>query len=132
MMEAALRTRLLDNPAISALVGNRIAWVQRPQSQVLPAITLHKVSPGRSYSHDGAIGLQCPSIQFDIWSLSVSQAKTIRDAVIAVMEAQETVSGVRFGMSFLDSERDIAPEDVQGIDAVHRVSMDFTVWWSPA
>src|SRR3546814_1539677 len=66
MMDKALRDRLIADPAISAIVGTRVYWIDRPQSaSALPAIVLQKVSPGRTYTTKGATTLQGTRVQFD-------------------------------------------------------------------
>src|SRR3546814_21111914 len=64
MMDKALRDRLIADPAISAMVGTRVYWIDRPQSaSALPAIVLQKVSPGRTYTTKGATTLQGTRVQ---------------------------------------------------------------------
>lgn len=129
-METALRSRLLTNSGISSLVGDRIYWGSRPQKSGLPAIVLRKISPGRAYHFEGAIGSQGARVQFDCLGLNVRDVKPLFAAVLAEMEQSATVDGVKFAMSFLDSERDVAPVDVEGVGAVVAVSADFIVWFS--
>src|SRR3546814_4762226 len=70
MMDKALRDRLIADPAISAIVGTRVYWIDRPQSaSALLAIVLQKVSPGRTYTTKGATTLQGTRVQFDLFGL---------------------------------------------------------------
>src|SRR3546814_12328373 len=79
MMDKALRDRLIADPAISAIVGTRVYWIDRPQSaSALPAIVLQKVSPGRTYSPKGATTLQGQRVQFDLLDRkSVVEGKSV-------------------------------------------------------
>lgn len=131
-MDKALRDRLIADPAVSAIVGTRVYWIDRPQSaSALPAVVLQKVSPGRTYTAKGATTLQGTRVQFDLFGLAYRDISPLYEALLTEMERPETVSGINFGMSFLDSRRDYPPEDVNGIGPVYRISADFLVWWSP-
>src|SRR3546814_7704989 len=125
MMDKALRDRLIADPAISAIVGTRVYWIDRPQSaSALPAIVLQKVSPGRTYTTKGATTLQGTRVQFDLFGLDYRDIAPLYEALLAEMEQPETVAGINFGMAFLDSQRDYPPEDVNGIGPVYRISAD--------
>ena len=126
-MEVALRTRLLADSGVSALVS-QISWLTRPQGAALPGITMQKIVSDRGYTMAGPGGFHGELVQFDIWASSFLAALAIRDAVIAAMESTATASGVTFSPSFLRSERQTA-EDVPGVGTVSRISLDFTVWW---
>lgn len=129
-MEADLIARLLADSGLSALVGNRITPIERPQDEGLPAITLFRVSPGRSYTFGGASGSHGTLMQFDVWAASLMTAKQVMTALIAVLEQPATVGGTVFEMSFLQSERD-SSDDVPGVGTITRKSVDFLIWWQP-
>jgi hypothetical protein len=131
-MEDALTARLLASPALSPLVGNRITWGERVKKEPLPAITMLVVSPGRNYVHGGADPTGNPRVQFDCYGASSVQAKAVADALIATLEARATVGGIAFSVALLDAERGPLIEDVGGGLKVHRFSLDFFVWFSPA
>lgn len=134
-MEEALVTRLRATAAIAALAGTfhgrpAIDWIERPE--VLPAVTLQDITGGRIYTHGGAVGLGDPVVQIDCWAKTYGTAKLLARAVIAEMETQETVGGIRFGFSFLEDSRAMKPEDLGGGIKVFRQSLDFRVWHQPA
>ncbi|AHE52636.1 tail completion protein gp17 [Sphingomonas sanxanigenens] len=128
-MEEALRDRLLANPGLSALVGDRIWWVERPQSSALPALTLQLISPGRTYTHDGPAGFYGPRVQCDSWGGSYGSARLVSRALLAAIEPATTVGGVEFKAAFLDSERDMPVSEMPDRTTIFRVSQDFFVWW---
>src|SRR3546814_10766144 len=100
MMDKALRDRLIADPAISAIVGTRVYWIDRPQSaSALPAIVLQKVSPGRTYTTKGATTLQGTRVQFDLFGLDYRDIAPLYEALLAEMEQPETVAGINFGMA---------------------------------
>ena len=130
-MEADLIARLLADSGLSALVGNRITPVDRPQAEGLPAVTLFRVSPGRSYTFKGASGSHGTLMQFDIWGDTPRTVGLVMAALMAALEQPATVGVTAFEMAFLQSERD-GSEDVPGLGTIARKSADFLIWWQPA
>lgn len=131
-MEEQLVARLLGTPSLSALVGNRITWGERVKKEPLPAITMLGVSPGRNYVHGGADPTGNPRFQFDCYGASAMQAKAVARALRDTLEAPATVGGIAFSVALLDAERGPLIEDTGGGLKVHRYSLDFFVWFSPA
>lgn len=127
-MRADLRSRLKANNAITAITGTAIDWNRRTG---MPALVLYNISPGRSYTFNGATGLHGARIQFDCMSLDLTEAEALFDAVLAEMEREETTGSTQFSMSFLDSQRDMPTVDIDGVGAVGGISADFFVWWKP-
>ena len=133
-MEETLVSRLRATAAIAALVGTEnsrpaINWIER--GETLPSVTLQDVSSGRRYAQDGPIDLENPMIQMDCWATTYGAAKLLARAVRDEMETSETVSGIEFVESFLVAERDMTPEDLGSGIKVFRVSLDFSVWFTP-
>lgn len=110
-MEAALRARVLASAPITALVGSRVYWVDRPQASALPAITLTNVFDERARHLKGFQPRQFALIQCDIWSEVYSMGKAIKEAVIVALDEPETINGVNFG----------AITDVSAVDRSERV-----------
>lgn len=131
-MDEQLTARLLAAPALSAPVANRITWGERPKKEPLPAITMLEVSPGRTYLHGAADPTGNPRIQFDCYGATTTQAKAVARALIATLETPATQGGIAFSVGLLDAERGPLIEDVGGGLKVHRYSLDFFVWFSPA
>lgn len=125
-MRADLRTRLKANSAITAITGTAIDWNRRTG---MPALVLYHITPGRTYSHDGATDLQGSRIQFDCMATELPDAEGLFNAVLAEMEQAKTVGGTAFSMSFLDSQRDMQTVDIKGSGAVGGISADLFVWW---
>ena len=130
-MEEDLVARLLAAAGLSALVGNRINWLDRPQADALPSVTLQDISAGRSYTYSGASGTTSPRIQIDSWGASYASAKAVSRAVIAALEPSATVGGTRFSASFLDGGGGASSEDVDGGTKIYRVSQDWIIWNNP-
>ncbi len=127
-MEADLVARIA---AMGLAVGNRVSWVDRPKADALPAITLTRISPGRSYTHDGAIAQKDARVQADVWARSHVEAAQIEAALIAALEPAATVGSTKFGRAFLNGSPDL-PTDMLGGVKVFRRAPDFQVWHEPA
>lgn len=93
-MEAALRARLLA--AVSALVGSRVYWEERPQGSALPAITLLLVVDERDQHMGGFHDLKKALLQVDVWATSFASKKAIKEAVIAALAPAHSGNGVTF------------------------------------
>ena len=133
-MEEALVERLRATTSIAALVGTTnsrpaIDWIER--GETLPCITLQDVTTGRRYAQDGPTDLENPMVQMDCWAETYGAAKLLARAVRDEMETAETVSGIEFDESFLVAERGMTPDDLGSGIKVFRVSLDFSVWFTP-
>jgi hypothetical protein len=126
-MEELLTARLLASLPLTALVGTRINWLERPEGDALPSLTLTNVHPGRAYSHDGPDGLSYGRIQFDSWGASYLQAKRVSRAVRQVMEARYENDNVVFEDSLELSSTDQKPERLPGGTPVFRILSEYTV-----
>ena len=134
-MEEALLARLRASSALAALVATRnsrpaIEWIERGPG--LPCVTLQDVAAGRTYTHDGATGLDQPNIQVDCWANTYDEAKVLARAVRDVLEAPAVVSGIDFDIAFLVASRAFDPEDLGSGIKVFRQRLDFSVWFQPA
>lgn len=123
-----LRTRLLGDAGLAALVGERIAWFEAGRSWAeYPAIVLQEISPGREYTHAGPDGLDEPRVQFDIFAIGGVSAFEVEAALMAAMEQGAVeAGGTRFGFGFLEGRRMLDPADLGGGVRVQRLSLDFS------
>lgn len=128
-MEGALRFRLIAAQPVAALIGNRVAWIERPQQDALPGVTLQLVTDARGQSITGFDGLQSGDVQIDVWAATYGQGKAIKEAVIAALAPPAIVAGIRFTRGFFTA-RDLSEKtDTQFI---YRPSIDFTFHYAPA
>lgn len=127
-MQAALRTRLAT--ALAALVGDRVAWGERPV--VLRSIRLSLVAPGYDYTHQGRTDLAYAWVQADVFGLDQPGCWAAADALETAIEAAATVSGIRFENGFIESRRDGEPEHMDGDVRIFSTSLDFRFYWKTA
>lgn len=123
-MEEALRAILLGAGSITSKTGLRVDWGLRPQGQQLPAIALTAINDGpEGHSLDGA-GVSRGLVQIDCYGATYGAAKTLSRAVRTLMDGAKTPV---FQGIFLNGARDLSETD--GVTPIHRVSMDFTVFY---
>lgn len=122
-LQQALRTRLLDDAAVTALVGDRIHWAAVPQRSALPYVRLTTVSDVRPQHLTGFEGSRLTRIQADVFAESYGAARNLSEALVAAVTDPETVGGVRFGRTGIEGPRDLG-EDVPGKGFIHRLSLD--------
>lgn len=129
-MEIDLVARLCANPAIAAIVGDRVSFLERPQSAGFHCITLTKVSPGRDYTHSGADGLDGPRVQADYWGSDDMLLLTLRNEVRIEMESPDPITGkdvgsTRFWPAELEGEQGLTTEYLSDQTPIRRMMDDF-------
>ena len=127
-MEEALLARIKADSAIAAIIGTKAYWNDRKDTDGLPCVVLTKVTPGRRYTHGGADDLFDCAVQMDCLGSLPRNVWALKRALIAAIEPAATVSGVSFGQSFLQAERDMPPTDLPD-GRVYRVSLDFLIFY---
>jgi hypothetical protein len=135
LKKGALVARLAAVPAIAAITGANIAWLERPRRGALPAITLTMIYPGREYTHEGADELDMPLLQFDFWGEDADDLRALADLVITEMERQPHVDVapgggvVRFHPAFLERDQDETPVDLDSDLKVYRIIQEWRFHW---
>jgi hypothetical protein len=129
-MQGALRARLIAAAPVTALVGQRVYWVDRPQASALPSITLQIVSDPRPQHLKGFQKLRETRVQVDIWGKTSLECAQIKEAVIPPAVAEGANDGVVFNRGLIDGGR--TGGEQAGTQFIHRSSFDLIVWWSVA
>ncbi|WP_374578298.1 DUF3168 domain-containing protein [Phenylobacterium sp.] len=128
-MQADLTAAALASSAIAAIAGARVHWKRRPQGERLPALVMHRIHSGASYTMEDRVRLTPHIVQFDCWGRTYVEAVALQGAVEALLP---TLFTAPFQGAFL---RDIR-EDVDRDQALaqtpvateFRVSLDAQVW----
>lgn len=123
--QGALRARLIAAAPVTALVGTRVYWVERPQATSLPAITLQTISEDRRQHMAGFDGLDVSRVQIDCWATKHVGSTELAEAAIAALIPAATSNGVRFERAFIDSLRDLGEQ--AGTQFIHRASIDLII-----
>jgi hypothetical protein len=136
-MEEAFRTFLLANAAVVAVVGDRIAWDALPRADALPAVTLpavtlHLVSGGRSYTVKGRSTLRGPTVQINCWGSSSKQAGDLAELIVEACDVPAgTIKGVFVVAERGDWRKGDGPRSDGARDFYH-AGLDVRVWFKPA
>lgn len=130
MIEAAIRSLLLANSAVAAIVGTRIYPATSPQGVTSPRIVYERISTMRVHSMAGATGLVRPRIALDCFGDGYAGSKALGDAVRLALDGYKGIAGEdRIYGVFLDSQSDVL--DTQGAGDVvlaQYVSLEFLIW----
>lgn len=128
-IEATILARLVDDAGVAALVGDRVAWVERIQGEDYPGITLQIIDEDRRQLLRGFDSLQPLLVQLDIWALTHASGKAIKDTVIAALVPEVTTDDFKFNRAFVRA-RDLSER--AGERTIFRPSLDFTFNYSLA
>jgi uncharacterized protein DUF3168 len=126
-IEAGLFTLLSTNAGISALVATRIYPLRIPEGATLPAVAYHKVTGPRTHSKDGDMSLSHPRFQVTCWAKDYSDAKAVRDAVIAALDGFTdggTMGGVVVDQVIVENDLDLLDNQTLEFGA----SIDAIIW----
>lgn len=94
MTEQQLYQRLNTNPAITAIVSDRVINGDLPEGQTLPAVTFAYVSGRHLNTLLGYTGHSHNRYSISVWANSYRQAKSLQDAVIAAMMDQILLNNI--------------------------------------
>lgn len=141
--EQAVVQRLLELPAVVALVASRVYQLKLPQSPTLPAIRVQLISEPTSYHLRGGSGMYRSRIQIDAYAAERSGA----DPYGAAVDVADAIHGddAGAGLSAWQGNTGSSPPSLRihacmrvdrqvGYDAEElrevRVRQDYLVHWS--
>lgn len=119
---AALRTRMLADPAVSA-VTTKIHWGVVPQDTPRPYVRLQTISDPRPEHLKGYDLARVTRVQCDCFAATYGAARDLAEKVIEALAAPGVTGGIRFGRIKAAGPIDLG-EDVEGVGYVHRASVD--------
>ena len=133
-MEEALRSLIVANSGVTALVSSRVYWGNVPQQVATGSwVRMNVISGVRDYHMEAPSGLVQSRVQVDCVASKYSDAKLIARAIeTAISGYRGTQSGIKFGGAFIDGERDT--DETPTGDTVTRfmTSLDFIIWHGKA
>lgn len=88
-----VRAALLADPAVVALVVDRVGPAPLPQKPTLPAVTLQTISDPQIVDYDGVSVLRQQRIQVNQWATTAAGVTTLRHAVEAALARLSTPAG---------------------------------------
>jgi len=86
MITDSIKTVLKNNPGVSALVADRLYPAVAKKSAVSPFIVYHLVNDERYYEVRGTNGSRSATIQIDCYGDTSDKARTVANAVLALLE----------------------------------------------
>lgn len=132
-MYGALRARIVS---AGTSAGQRVHWVERPQTSGLPAVTLQTINDPRPQHLKGFNPLRDTLVQIDCWADTKTGAdgytavQALKEAVLAAVVPEHTANGIRFDRAIIETIRD-GGERVE-TKFIYRASIDLTFWWATA
>lgn len=118
----ALVTALRTDPAVSAIVGDRIYPQVMPDEPVVPALVYTLISNRPQNSLEGYTSGQMQAIvQIDCYTMMYGDAQLLADAVQDLLGTARVVPGIK---GWVRDRRD----DYEDDSRFHRVSMDIAIW----
>jgi len=132
-LEEALTYKLANTAGVSALVSDRIYPGIAPQGAALPYLTYQRVSGPRTYTFDGASGIEAPRIQIDCFAATYSGVKALATAVRAALSALtgnigDTGKQVLIRQCHLESDGDGYDITAGAERGPRRVTQDWFIW----
>lgn len=133
MIATGLRTLLLGDSNITAIIGTRLYPIQLPQKPTLPALTYFRVSGEEQASNSGSQDYGWARFQIDAWAETFNEAETLANLV------KERLHG--FSGTVSNSDSPPLSWVFQGIFAMtmrdfyepepkqYRVSRDYMMWF---
>jgi hypothetical protein len=100
--EAALVQRLLDDPAVAAIAGQRIEWDELAPDTPLPAITLQVISDPQPQNNDGFDTFWPSRIQLSSLAKKKADAIALAKAAVDAVIPDAVVGTTTFLRSFVD------------------------------
>ncbi len=126
-IEQALLTYLLTQAGLTALVNEKIYYVEAPQDIETPYIVMSKVSSVREHSHQGSSHLATARFQFSTYASSYYLAKQIAEqlqtALQGISGVKGTAPGVRIGSCLYDGESDFYEDETK----LYHIAADYMV-----
>lgn len=127
--QAAMRARALAAAPLTALVGQKVTWVSRPQRSALDALTLQTINEEMPQHMTGFDGLNPALVQIDAWASSHTKVTAILNAALDALIPAQTGNGFKFSRAFLKRKGDLPAEDVPD-STIFRASADLAFHYS--
>lgn len=131
-MDPNLRAHLIADPAVLALVGQRIYRQRMPQQdaaspKAFPAVVFQRVGGSELRQMCGTSELRTASMQVDVYGTRSDDVAAVADAIRARMGDYSGVMGsVTVQRVLLDTEFDAPPEAEPGL---YRRTFTFSIWY---
>ena len=129
--EQVLRTALVGNGAVSALVGTRVYPVLAPASASLPFIVWRRSGVRRSQTLGGPTGTPTVGLELELYAATYEGVRDLADKCRLVLDGYGgTLNNVEVSNTSLDNEYD-GFVTLQGgeVPPVYSVTQSYSVLW---
>ena len=129
--EAVLRTALVGNTSVTAIVSSRIYPVLAPASAALPFVTWRRSAITREQTLGPPMGVPRVSVEYSIYATTYEQARDTADAMRRVLDGYGgTADNTEVKQTSLENESDdfvtLAGADMP---PVYQVTQTYDIWW---
>jgi len=131
-VEKAIRSILIDDGDVGALVADRIFPVVRREGSALPAIVYQQISGVRDHVFAGASGFVAARFQINCWADTYEGATTLSAAVRVALDAYHgTKESVVIQCIHLEDEgdMDVLSADNEALNFYGK-RLDIMVWFN--
>ena len=129
--ETVLRSALVANAGVSAIVGSRIYPLLAPKTAALPFIAWRRAGIQRQQSLAGPVGTPIVRVELSMYATTYEDARELADSVRVVLDGYGgTLNNPEVKHVALDDESDDFVQ-LAGADlpAVYQVTQTYTVLW---
>ena len=124
-LETDLRSFLLADVTIAALVGTRVGPEPLAQNSPKPAITYRRLDTERDLTMDGPEGLQRPTVQVTSWAATLIEARDLAGKIrLRLAGFKGTMGATIVQVIFPRGDNDGYEADV----LAYFTDLDFEIW----
>ena len=107
LIDEALRSMLVGDSGVTAIVSTRVFNGQVPQNTALDALSFSRITAQRSLAHHGPTAMTDSIFQISCWASSLLNAKNLAAAVRRLLHGfRGTVATVEIGIARVINEID--------------------------
>ncbi len=124
-IETGLRSQLVNDTDVAAIVGTRVYPVKMPLGYTLPCISYQRISSERYPFLDGPSGRAIPRFQVDCYADTYSEVRDLAGKVRLALDGFKGTLGTEsnVGGISIQSERDLWEDNTD----VYRVTQDYLI-----
>lgn len=119
MIEADVRTFILAQPAVTALIDARFYPLRLPQGPTLPAVTYQTIFGTSLVTHQGAADYGRGRLQLDCWADTYASAIAVKEAIRKALIDDPGLEGTR-----IINDMDVAESE----PVIWRRTLEILIW----
>lgn len=130
--EQILANALVLDPAVAAVIGQRVYPVVAPASAALPFVTWRRTGIARQQGLNGPIGMSTVTLAVEVYAETYGEARDIADKCRRVLDGYGTTveNYVRVANVSLDTESDGVVQLAGGdLPPILQVSQQYSILW---